>query len=71
MYYCTLQLTMIVISYLLVAVLSELLTGYGEAQPKFGTVPPLPFTGICLLYMILYYHDRCETVPGRRKCSYF
>ena len=39
---------MIVISYLLVAVLSELLIGYGEAQ-EFGTVPPLPVTGICLL----------------------
>ena len=61
---------MIVISYLLVAVLSELLIEYGEAQ-EFGTVPPLPVTGICLLYMILYYHDRCETVPGRRKYNYF
>ena len=70
MYYCTLQLTMIAINYLLVAVLSELLIRYGEAQ-WFGIVPPLPVTGICLLYMILYYHDRCETVPGRRKCSYF
>ena len=42
---------MIVISYLLVVVLSELLTGYGEAQEfQFGTVPPLPVTGIRLLY---------------------
>ena len=61
-----------IISYLLVVVvLSELLIGYGEAQLD-GTVPPLPVTGICLLYMILYYyHDRCETVPGRRKYNYF
>ena len=55
---------------LLVVVLHELLIGYGEAQ-EFGTVPLLPVTGICLLYMILYYHDRCETVPGRRKYNYF
>ena len=61
---------MIVISYLLVAVLSELLIGYGETQ-EFGTVPPLPVAGIRLLYMILYYHDRCETVLGKRKCNYF
>ena len=61
---------MIVISYLLVVVLSELLTEYGEAQLD-GTVPPLPVTGIYLLYMILYYHDRCETVLGRRKYNYF
>ena len=59
-----------VINYLLVAVLNELLIGYGEAQ-WFGTAPSLPVTGIYLLYMILYYHDRCETVPGRRKYKYF
>ena len=55
---------------LLVVVLSELLIGYGEEAYEFGTVPPLPVTGICLLYMISYYHDRCETVPGRRKYNY-
>ena len=55
---------------LLVVVLHELLIGYGEAH-EFGRVPPLPVTGICLLYMILYYHDRCETVLARRKYNYF
>ena len=61
-----------IVNYLLVAVLSELLIGYGEGQ-EFGTVPSLPVTGICLncKIMILYYHDRCETLHGRRQYNYF
>ena len=46
-YYFT-AITMIVINYLLVVVLSELLIGYGEAQ-EFGTVPPLPVTGMFIV----------------------
>ena len=39
------------INYLLVAVLSELLIEYGEAQ-DFGTIPPLPFTGIIIMFIV-------------------